>query len=493
MRYRKFISLFIFILALLIIPKNVFAESVFDKLLTDGKLVVNSIQPSNSNDAYAVVYENTIMPVDEKYYLDWDTSFNSDCSEVTIYYGNHNTGDPSVTVPINYTYDKDIKKVIDSLVSAIEDVDNIPLNEIEFINYLLNETEDSSMANYSSEFRKSLGYKNFSIDIRLGDDAPFYTEKGGNALFSYDGTVYYIRGMMFTSAKHIIYVDDDTTDILATVKARLNKIFGTDFDIVEKDTVENFLESERQERVNMYNTQTYLHAGFATAEDYATYSMNGLYYDDDALYHYVVEPNVYEKYYELTINGNKVKFLVAKDSSKVNDDVKLITSDVGSDITVSTDSLIPLDTLIKVSKITSGEEYEKIIKILNIANGEMFNLQLFSSSIGDYITELDNGTFEVKMPVSENLKDKDLIVYYVKGDNSVEEHEVKVVDGYAVFTTDHFSIYTLAPKTSTSTATATNTLLNPPTGDNIVMYVVILVLSIVGLIKSGLYLRKEMI
>ena len=38
--------------------------------------------------------------------------------------------------------------------------------------------------------------------------------------------------------------------------------------------------------------------------------------------------------------------------------------------------------------------------------------------------------------------------YQVKGTGEKEEHDVTIKDGYAVFTTDHFSIYTLAEKKS---------------------------------------------
>lgn len=175
--------------------------------------------------------------------------------------------------------------------------------------------------------------------------------------------------------------------------------------------------------------------------------MNEAYYNEDAWYPFVTKSNIYEKYYTLTINDEEVDFLVVKDSSKVNNNVNLITNDVGSDITISTESAsIPLDTLIQVSKITSGTEYDKIVKLLEVTNSEMFDLKLYSNSTGEYVTKLSNGTFEVKIPVNETLKGKNLMVYYVDDNNKVIEYEVTVKDGYATFTTDHFSIYTLAEK-----------------------------------------------
>ena len=444
-------------IATLVLSQNVYASgNVFEQLLTDEKLVVHSVKPTDISTAWAVVYENTIMPVDEKYYLDWSTSFNEDFTTVTIYYGNWEEGDPSREVEIEYVYDEDVKAVIDPLVEAIKDKETFDLNEIEFINYLLNESSDASMANYSSELRKSIGYKNFSIDVRMGDDSPFLTEKGGNALFTYDNTVYYIKGMTTARAKHIIYINNDETDVLKAIKQRLNTVFGNDFNVTETGTVEDFLASERQSFIDRYAEDNYTQQMYNSADEYAEDMMNQMYYDEDGWYSFVTDANVYEKYYTLTIKDEEVTFLVVKDSSKVNNSVSLITSDVGSDITISANTaMIPLDTLIKALKVTSGDEYERIIEILKVTNSEMFDLKLYSSSTKEYITELPNGTFEVRIPVNETLEGKDIVVYYVDEDNNIVTYQVEIENGYAVFTTDHFSIYTIAEKASNQEETET--------------------------------------
>lgn len=224
--------------------------------------------------------------------------------------------------------------------------------------------------------------------------------------------------------------------------------------------------------------------------------MNEYYYNADAYYSFVTGKDIYEKYYTLTINGNEFKFLVVKDSSKTNDNVSIITNDVGSDITISTSSTsIPLDTLIKVLKLTSGEEYEKIIKTLNVTNSETFDLSLYSSSISKNIT---TGDFEVKIPITDNLKDKNLVVYYVTSEGKIEEYEVTIKDGYAIFTTNHFSIYTLAEKISSTIESTTPVapvepiIDNPKTSDNINTYVSLSVISlgIIGLLFIRLKNKK---
>lgn len=494
---KKFKKLTLFLALLMfvtiILSSNVFAtsEDVFDKILTDGKFVVHSVKPTSKEMAYTVVYEYTMYDKYPDYYIDWNTSFNEDFTKCTIYYGKYQVGDPSKEVEISYVYDEDVKTVVDSLISKLNGKDTFNLNEIEFINYLMNVSEDSSMANYSGELKKAIDYKNFSIDVRMGDGHPFYTAKGGNAVFSYDDTVYYIKPRTMAQAKHIIYVDTNTTDVLEAIKTRLNKIFGTDFNVKETDTVANFLAEEKQYYIDLYNSDTYFQTQYSTAEEYANTKMNEIYYNEDAEYSFMTASNIYEKYYTLTINKEEYNFLVAKDSSKIDNNLNLITNDVGSDITISTkSSSIPLDTLIQVSKITSGNEYDKIVKILEVTNSEMFDLKLYSNSMGRYITELSNGTFEVKIPVNDALKGKNLIVYYVDDNNNVTEHEVTVKDGYAIFTTDHFSIYTLAEKKVVKETPKGEKDDTPKTGTlDIVSYVLVATfISAVGIIV----LKKEL-
>ena len=94
-----------------------------------------------------------------------------------------------------------------------------------------------------------------------------------------------------------------------------------------------------------------------------------------------------------------------------------------------------------------------------------------------------------------------MIVYYLTSNGDLEEHAVTIKDDYAEFETDHFSVYTLAEKTtSTTTPTPTsntttdntNTISNPQTGDNVMLYISMLCLSIVGFAGAGLYKRKRL-
>ena len=64
------------------------------------------------------------------------------------------------------------------------------------------------------------------------------------------------------------------------------------------------------------------------------------------------------------------------------------------------------------------------------------------------------------------------------------EYEVTIKDGYAQFETNHFSVYTLAVKN-------TNKIENPSTIDNIKSNILIGTISIIGLVGTIIYFKKE--
>ena len=102
------------------------------------------------------------------------------------------------------------------------------------------------------------------------------------------------------------------------------------------------------------------------------------------------------------------------------------TKDLESDVEINTTSgLVPLDTSIEVDIIGKNhKEYERILKAIKKDNADIYDLKLFSESLDNYITELPNGKFKVKIPLKTEYKNKELKVYYVADDGSVETYEV---------------------------------------------------------------------
>ena len=127
--------------------------------------------------------------------------------------------------------------------------------------------------------------------------------------------------------------------------------------------------------------------------------------------------------------------------------IKFKKIDIDTDLEVnSEDTSIPLDTNLNVEEISNGEKYNKLMKLLNLRESEIFDISLYSQTKEDYIRKLENGKFEVRIPLKEEFKNKKLAVYYVDDDNKITEYPVKIENGYAVFETDHFSTYTLGVK-----------------------------------------------
>ena len=69
----------------------------------------------------------------------------------------------------------------------------------------------------------------------------------------------------------------------------------------------------------------------------------------------------------------------------------------------------------------------------------------------------------------------------------IEKHEVVVQNGFAIFETDHFSVYTLAEEISLNT----EDINNPQTDDKIIMYLLILLISSFGVSKTIIYLKNK--
>ena len=187
-------------------------------------------------------------------------------------------------------------------------------------------------------------------------------------------------------------------------------------------------------------------------------------------------------YYNIKIGNRTYKFYIVKALDEKL--VKPVYSgcDVESNISItSEDSSVPLDT-----SITVNEVHDSTIKnLVGTDNYSSYDIELYSDASGKKITQLDNGKFIVSIPVPSKLEGKDLIVYYITQDGTKEEHEVTVKDGFAIFETDHFSIYTLAEKNTNKKVED-----NPNTYDGITNSVLLGFICLIGL-AGAFSLRKR--
>lgn len=447
----------------------------FNKIITDGKLVIPSVKPKNSeeSDFFLQNYLNNMSTNNHEY---WPGTCNEDYSicDISLYIYDEKGNATYETHKLKITYSKlDENKAtqVNKVLASIPKNKTFVVEDLELVNYLINSgytneklyySSEAAYINYSSELKELLGNSNItaSLEIRGGGFAIFAPSNIGGYILSYDGVAY---GLFHGGAmkKYVIYIPDETEESTdAYIKAAQKRI-------------DNYLGK------GIVKIQ---YTGKLSQLEYSDHEELGL------------GNKLKDEYYTITYKDCSFDFLIVKDSSKMKEISQQSTNDVMTNISISMNSsTLPLDTSIKVAEISKqNKKYQEITnklsdKSYDVSNALIYDLKLYSSSNKEYITKLKDGNFEVKIPVSKEFKGKDLIVYYVHDDGKVDEHEVTIKDGYAVFTTNHFSIYTLTEKTGTN---STHEIENPNTFDGILTYFVTGIISLVGLSMLGLYSMK---
>ncbi len=472
---RKISILFVLIFAIILFPQTIHAATSLDSVLKDGKLVIPSVTFENSNIAMDTIYSyfyDTLQKDDLGV-----SNCNTNYTHCTL-----SNGEDSREVDVVWEYDPNIKKIVEAIAAKYpQDKTVYIVEDFEILNKHIN---GGNIISNSLEFKKNIQYKNFYIDQRGGGGPELTDSAIGMLKFKVDGTLYWKgeRDPQFIS-RDIVYVKEDVDDVAAALQARIEKLFPDHtFEVsVTDDTIQRIITdyiNDATERYNQYHDQ-FVNDGYATLEDFLAIQN-----DYDFL------EGAEEYLYDIAVDDAfGFQVAVKKDSSKAVEKIDFITNDVLTNVTIKligTASQLPVDTKIEVEKITSGEDYQKLIKLLNVTNSETYDLKLYSKSQNRYISELEDGKFEVRIPISDSLKDKTLTVYYVDGDNNIKEYTVDInkEEGYASFITDHFSVYTIAaPNEEKET--------NPNTGDLIKNNIIILLSSLIGLSTISLYMKKR--
>ena len=398
------------------------------------------------SDVYGVRYD----------YIAEDFSF----ADVTINRGEAN--EETHTVELFYNYDEKVLEKLQGFINNFpDDIEYFYVKDLELINFWINNLENADFDNldpYSGELKSYINNSNieYYVDNRAGGGTAFSTERFGIAIFRYNDIIYYVDPYLGTKAEYIIYVPNETKntkeELIAAAQKRIEEYLGEE-GIVTISYNGTAYEVSIREAYNVMIMLGKIDANMTFEEfllrkdEYVEEQTEGNYYEIDGLHGA-------DDTFLLTVKvGDKEKsfnILIRRDSSKMVTPT-YASADMKTDVEIkSASSSIPLDTSIQVEKITSGKEYERIIKRLGLKENEMFDLKLYSDSLENYITKLLNGEFEVRIPISKEFKGKNLIVYYVDENGKVKEYDVTIKDGFATFITDHFSIYTLAEKSTTT-------------------------------------------
>lgn len=406
---------------------------------------------------------------------------------------------------VNYDFkerDDDIKKRIDKYMAKLsypmsEVFDkSYVLEDLELVNFnlsALNIDHNSSvveflekynlLVNYSSQLQKQFTEPNIfaNLDLRGASGTTFNDFQFGYLNLLYGDIAYGTAYRVGFKEINAIYVPDNTPNnrksYIKAAKDRLKKYFkNVDVEIIYAGQLSDL---------------------------------------DDYEYDFIDSSKTLGEYYILKLNDVSLKYFIVKDSSKMNKPFYKALSKK-TNIYITTDNgIVAPDTEVVANEIKSGsEEYASIIKKLNVDKGMVLDLKLFSESENKYITHSDNDKFKVHIPISGLTKNSKLTAYHINDSGEIETYDVLVENGYAIFETDHFSIYTLAIKkdvenTNTNTlnnknlenksdkvkTTTKNTvnkgiINNPKTSDNILKYMILLIISFSSLFGVGIKYKK---
>ncbi len=135
-----------------------------------------------------------------------------------------------------------------------------------------------------------------------------------------------------------------------------------------------------------------------------------------------------------------------------------------------------LDTKkVEVKKELADKNVKYVVDINVLENGQ--------------IVEITDTKMKIRIALPEDLKGyKKYEVVYIKDNQIQETIPATIEDGYIVFETTHLSHYGIV---ATEKSLNTNIIENPKTGDNIGLYIVTSILSIIEIAGLGLYGYKR--
>lgn len=152
----------------------------------------------------------------------------------------------------------------------------------------------------------------------------------------------------------------------------------------------------------------------------------------------------------ITIEGESVKLKLVSDNSGVEYGFRVVKIEIDK---TEKQEFVDKETGIEVSggkgAFTEGAE----LKVSVIDDGTnkdqaVYNIY-FENSNGEKVQP--QGEVTVKIPVPANLKGEECNIYRKEADGTYTDMKAKYIDGFLIFTTDHFSEYVLSAKEPAAT------------------------------------------
>ena len=435
-------------------------EDYVDKVVPNGKMVINSVEPTLISEAFSYITYNLKSAVKNEYSnygysgISKDTTNNTNVEgiyEITFCEYRVSNGikvcdqnQRVVNVEVTFDDSKKDNTIQERVSNYIENFEKgkqyhiwnndpyeilIQIEDMELLSYLskfddgYNALMDLNgifgLLHYNSTFRNITQNMNFAHSWNAaGNGCDINTSLRSDLLFEYDGFIYgransYIREFILNAIYIDENVENDNNSIMSAVQKRLDDNLGKNVATIS------------------LGDNTYLNSMIdEVIEDYAT--PYGIQID---------KTKMVNQLFNISIGGYDYKFIVIKDSSKIKNlsNVKTVDFKTMSSI-VFNSKYILADALIDIVK---NDDNSTILNTLKLDSGITYDIGLFSQVLRSNIDKLDTGKFVVSVPISNQMLSKKLYAYYIKKDGSIEKHDVTIKDGFAEFETDHFSTYTI--------------------------------------------------
>ena len=186
-----------------------------------------------------------------------------------------------------------------------------------------------------------------------------------------------------------------------------------------------------------------------------------------------------DKTTENTTSGNKslkTSSISSSDSSNVKANIKFTTPiSKGNKLEIKRQNDDKID-----KKLTTKEPNLKAVYDINVV------------SDSGKIIKIENNKMTIKIKLDEDLLGyDDYQVVYIEDGKIEETIQATVKDGYIIFETSHLSEYGIIASNSDETISDEQTTTNPKTGDNIIMYIILSVVAIVGISLSTIIIKRK--
>lgn len=386
--------------------------------------------------------------------------------DITLYTDDTNMKETYV-ITLEGEYDESISNKVDEFSNNLKKT--YYLSDMSYINQLINYTnrngfydaviyDNSKILNIFPEFKANLERNPYfdytTVTLGVGGSPILYGSSSVVVIY-YNGVAVGISEGLNYYTMQLVYVPNTTED--------------TENVYIEaaKKRIEEYLNNEDYEISLTYNSEY--------QEEYCDDEFNVCDVSKDLNYIFEDDKTYIAKPYTLKINDQEYFVGIVPVNKDNIEELEIKSLNYETGINIATNgSNVPLDTTLEVNDVT--KEYEKQ------GFEKVYDISLYSLLKNGYITRIKDGV-KVRIPISNTYNKEFIDIYHIKENGEKEEKyvaSIEEIEGkkYAVFTTEHFSMYGIASEE------------NPQTYDGICVNIVCLFIGLIGLIITKKYCFK---